>query len=677
MPTGDSRPPEKRNTSPNPSNRESQGSDQGDKPGSPNPEESVDFGSYVSSTVRSSAELFGTPARSAPSRNRNPRSSSPPPEQPAVSRDEAPANRATRDVAEGSRDRPRTYWRDSVTGETRDDFAPDDDDQGGGAGGRTGDMFPWKLPEDDRTRKIILAAIILALVAIVALIWLLNRDDDGGETPPPTGTIESVLDAPPSATEPGEDPSTPPAFLSPGDETPEEPTESVRRGGDNQRDRDDNGTPGASGSDGSLAGIELGPIASQCPDRCLVRVAGGADLDSLMTTAGTRPSFAGDDWAWAVSSPQGIALFEQNVETALVSTSSDTLSLYMARVPDDASSDSLVDSFGSVVDSAGPWRLIEASSVPANVKPLTDWGYQVDKLAPAPSLETSSLQEPTSIASIEIGSLLDDVSRDNIERSIADLVSMGSPDGSGAGTRYYTAAGNMQAAEYLYRQLESFGLDVWYEDFLSWEGYLMVNVIGEVPGTDDSAIYGVMAHFDTISENLAVSPGADDNATGVAGSLEIARILSAYELNHPLRVIFVNVEEVGIVGSQEFATRAATEGVPYEGVFNLDSIGAARQYNYLVLNGNAETQWMTDLFVRLNDAYGLGQSINAMNNDAIVADDNRLRDNGIDSMMIARELYGQSPYHHTSTDTMDTVSLDGVVTCSQLTLLSLASLVQA
>ncbi|MDQ3656269.1 MAG: M28 family peptidase, partial [Chloroflexota bacterium] len=116
---------------------------------------------------------------------------------------------------------------------------------------------------------------------------------------------------------------------------------------------------------------------------------------------------------------------------------------------------------------------------------------------------------------------------------------------------------------------------------------------------------------------------------------------------------------------------------PYEGVFNLDSIGAARQYNYLVLNGNAETQWMADLFVRINDAYGLGQSINAMHNDAIVADDNRLRENGIDSMMIARELYGQSPYHHTAEDRIDTISIDGVVTCSQLTLLSLASLVQA
>lgn len=680
MPTGDSNPSNKRNTRPEPANRDPQATDESVQPAPSNPDESVDFGSYVSSTVRSSAELFGTPARSAPSRKRAPRSDTPssgqPTNDPVPARSEVPAGRRVRDVPDSSGSRPRTYWRDSVAGETVDDAEIDDDARRGG-GGRTGGIFPWKFPEDDRTRKIILAAVAVALLAVVALVWFLSRDGDDSETPPPTGTVESVIDAAPSATEAEDEPRTPPPFIPFDDETPTPTTtEAVRRGGDNTLD-DDSGTPGASGSSGSLTDIALGPVAKQCPDRCLVRVAGGADLDRMMTTAETRPSFVGDDWAWAVTTPQGIAWFEQNGETALVTTSTDTLSLYMAKVPEGESPESLVESFGTVLDSAGPWRLIEASSVPANVKPLTDWGYQVDKIAPAPPLQMSLAEEPTSIASIEIGSLLDDVSRDNIERSVTDLVAIGSTDGSGAGTRYYTSAANMQAAEYLYLQLESYGLDVWYEDFLSWEGYLMVNVIGEIPGTDESAVYGVMAHYDTISENLNIAPGADDNATGVAGSLEIARILSRYELNHPVRVAFVNVEEVGIVGSQAFATRANAEGTPYEGVFNLDSIGAARQYNYLVLNGNAETQWMADLFVRINDAYGLGQSINAMNNDAIVADDNRLREHGIDSMMIARELYGQSPYHHTSEDTIDTISIDGVVTCSQLTLLSLASLVQA
>jgi Zn-dependent M28 family amino/carboxypeptidase len=315
--------------------------------------------------------------------------------------------------------------------------------------------------------------------------------------------------------------------------------------------------------------------------------------------------------------------------------------------------------------------------VPANVKALTDWGIQVDKVVPAPPLDIAIAQEPTALSSIEIGALIDDVAGNNIEQTILDLQAMGSTDGSGIGSRYYTTIGNSQAAEYLFNRLESYGLKVWYEDFLSWEGYLMVNVVGEIPGSDASAIYGVMAHFDTIASDINSSPGADDNATGLSASLEIARILSAYELHHPLRVIFVNVEEVGIVGSEKFAERAKSEGTPYEGIYNLDSVGAARQYSYLVLNGNSETDWMADLYIRLNDAYGLGQQINSQDNPAIVADDNRLRDNGIDSLMVARELYGQSPYHHTGSDKIDTLSIEGVVSCAQLTLLSLAALTQA
>ncbi|MEJ7901895.1 MAG: hypothetical protein WKF63_08595, partial [Thermomicrobiales bacterium] len=490
MPTGDSSPPNNRNTRPNAANGDPQGpldQDVSRPPEPSNPDESVDFGSYVSSTVRSSAELFGTPARTAPSRSQTSRTNTPPtgqqPNAPVPVLPGSQTERAARELPDSSPNRPRTYWRDSVSGGGAATEIDLDDDAGqrgsGGNGGRAGDLFPWKFPDDERTRRIIFAAIALGLLAILALVWLLNRGDDNGGSPPPTGTVESIIDAAPSATETDDDSPTPPGFIPFDEETSEvAPTEAVRRGGDNQRNVETQSTPGATGSSGSLADIALGPVATLCPDRCLVRVAGGADLEQLMTTAGTRPSFVGDNWAWTVATPQGIAWFEQNGETALVTTSADTLSLYMAEVPDGDASGARIEDFGTVLDSAGRWRLIEASSVPANVKPLTDWGYQIDKFPPAPPVDMSEKTEPTSIASIEIGSLLDDVSPENIERSITDLVAMGSTDSSGVGTRYYTSAGNMQAAEYLYRQLESYGLDVWYEDFLSWEGYLMVNVIG-------------------------------------------------------------------------------------------------------------------------------------------------------------------------------------------------------
>lgn len=685
MPSGDSRKPSQQSArppaddrvddsrSPLPGSGEAGASEQGND---------VDFGSYVSSTVRSSAELFGTPARSASSRSRRQGSQSRTPEsEKARESSPEPGTPAQNAPAQGStaRERPARRWRDSAVVEKVDDVETGIlENDGSGDGGGYRDRFPWAFQDDGRPNWTILGGILLALLALILLIWYLVGRGGGDGDPIPTPTEESVIDAPLTGTEEDDD-STPSVFV------PQVPTQSddeptatqeTRRGGDNQRNVDDDeGTPGAS-SDDPLDGIELGPVASSCPDRCLVRIADDGNAGQLMNDANTRASFSADGWAWVVAEPDGIAWFEQNTDTTMVAESADTLALYMTLVPSEETSDDRVKSFGTILDSADQWRLVRVGSVPANVRPLTDWGYQVEKVAPAPPLEVIRPEEPVSLASIEIGSLIDDVSESNLESSITDLVGMGSTDGSGIGTRYYTSASNMMAAEYLFTRLETYGLNVWYEDFLTWEGYLVVNVIGEVPGDDASEIYGVMAHFDTISTDLAVSPGADDNATGISASLEIARVLSEYQLHHPVRIIFVNVEEVGIVGSERFAQNASEQGIPYNGVFNLDSIGAQRQYSYVVLNGDATTTWMTDLFIRLNDAYGLNQTINAMTNEAIVADDNRLRENGIASIMIGRELYGQSPYHHTTGDTPDTLSMLGVQRCTQLTLISLAYLAQ-
>lgn len=641
--------------------------------------DSVDFGSFVSSTVRSSSELFGTPSRS--SRRRTARSQpvstqGQPQEESAQPRVRTERPEAERPVTrsrpstspEQAGTRPSRYWRDQaapIDDVDADEAELEDDGQGGNRS-----RGAWAFGDGQRPSNAIIGGIVLLLLAIILIFWLLNRGgDDGGEDVTPTVTPESVID-PGTDSTPSSSGSTPTSFQPPTEE-PAEPTatEGPRRGGDNQRDNDDEETPGASTGADPLADIELGPVAKQCPERCLVRIAEVDKTDRLLREARTRSSFSVEGWDWVVASPEGIAWLEQNTETTLVSESDSTLALYVARVPSEEANSDRVDSLGTVIDRAGEWRVFEATTVPANVRSLTDWGYEVSKMSPAPPHEVVGPEEPIALANVEIGALMDDVSSGNITSSIDDLV--------GFGTRYYTTQHNAEAAEYLYTRLEAYGLRVWYEDFLSWEGYLMVNVVGEVPGEDDSAIYGVMAHFDTISSDLSSAPGADDNATGISASLEIARVLSQYELVHPVQIIFVNVEEVGIVGSNQFAANVAEKGIPLEGVFNLDSVGAHRQYNYMVVNGSSETGWMVELYRRLNDAYGLGQVINAQTNDQIVADDNRLRDHGIDSIMIARELYGQSPYHHTPQDTVDTLRIEGVVSCAQLTLLSLAELARA
>ncbi len=77
------------------------------------------------------------------------------------------------------------------------------------------------------------------------------------------------------------------------------------------------------------------------------------------------------------------------------------------------------------------------------------------------------------------------------------------------------------------------------------------SVIGRLPGTlgSNGPVVMIGAHFDTVSE----SPGANDDASGVAAVLELARVLSGH--SWPLDIFFClwNEEETGLHGSNEFA----------------------------------------------------------------------------------------------------------------------------
>lgn len=502
-------------------------------------------------------------------------------------------------------------------------------------------------------------AIALGLIAVAVL---LNVTDDGEDTPPPLPGREVGQATVPEGPAAGEAPSVPPQPTS-------DPLPTEESTADRTRDRATAPTEGATEP-------ERDSVAASCPERCLIRVPATDDTAATLRAAGTRASWANASWAWTVATPDGIAALEAESEATLVTQSSETLRLYVVIMPDGEQDDSLVEDFGKVIDTVDQVRLVEVESVPAVVTPLTGSGYAVEKVLPAPPEEAVNTERTGALADIDLGTLADDVSSENLERTVLDLQATSSTDGSGAGTRYYSATGNAMAAEYLVQRMERYGLRVWYEDFLMPDGRLLVNVVGEIAGRDPGAIYGVLSHYDTLSTDLADSPGADDNATGIAGALEIARILSAHELEHPVRLIFVSAEEVGIIGADQFARRAVAEAVPYQGIFNIDAIGSDRQGTLLVLNTEGTGVAMQELMAQINEGYGLGQELLVRQNPAIVADDNKLRDQGLPAVLVSRELYGWSTIHHTPDDLIDYVSIPNTASATTLVLLSLATLVR-
>jgi hypothetical protein len=99
------------------------------------------------------------------------------------------------------------------------------------------------------------------------------------------------------------------------------------------------------------------------------------------------------------------------------------------------------------------------------------------------------------------------------------------------------------------------------------------NVIGRLPGSDASdELVLVGAHYDHIADCL----GADDNATGVAGALEAARVLATADGRaRTLAIACWDEEELGLVGSEAWIASGQAAGETVVAYLNYDMIGYA------------------------------------------------------------------------------------------------------
>ena len=142
--------------------------------------------------------------------------------------------------------------------------------------------------------------------------------------------------------------------------------------------------------------------------------------------------------------------------------------------------------------------------------------------------------------------------------------------------------------DWLVSQYENMNLDsVYLHEFEAIPYYDSVpfatapNVIAYQRGKvkpDEFIVCG--AHYDSFvrtqgdfDTDTLVSPGADDNASGVAGILETARILSNYEFERSIIYANWNAEEFGLLGSAAFARDWRADSLDIVAYFNLDMTG--------------------------------------------------------------------------------------------------------
>jgi hypothetical protein len=168
-----------------------------------------------------------------------------------------------------------------------------------------------------------------------------------------------------------------------------------------------------------------------------------------------------------------------------------------------------------------------------------------------------------------IQSILDAVDSATIYQEIITL--------SNFHTRQAQSSGARQAQNYLSTTFRDYGFTVTAH---TWQSGYSDNVIAEIRGTTSpNEIVVIGAHYDSRSTDrfstTARAPGADDNGSGTATNIELARVISqlGVRFRRTLRILAFSGEEQGLLGSRAYAALISNRGDNVVAMFNGDMLG--------------------------------------------------------------------------------------------------------
>jgi Zn-dependent M28 family amino/carboxypeptidase len=239
------------------------------------------------------------------------------------------------------------------------------------------------------------------------------------------------------------------------------------------------------------------------------------------------------------------------------------------------------------------------------------------------------------------------------------------------------------AASFIEQEFTSLGYQVqsqWYES----DGGRVRNMIVEKKGeSPEQASIVIGAHYDTV----VGTPGADDNGTGIAGLIELSRLLKGHKGNRTIRfVAFPNEEPPYFythrMGSRHYARNLKESGESIFAMLTLEMIGYAgegfkqlypapllrilgrypKDGNYIALVSNlrsARVLSMVRKAMREHGTVGV-ESLTAPGfvPPLFLSDHSSFWKYGFPALMITDTAFLRNPHYHSSTDTADTLNYD-------------------
>jgi Zn-dependent M28 family amino/carboxypeptidase len=194
----------------------------------------------------------------------------------------------------------------------------------------------------------------------------------------------------------------------------------------------------------------------------------------------------------------------------------------------------------------------------------------------------------------EIVKMVREVSAKNIEATIRKLVSFGTRNTLSSQDDPKRGIG--AARDWIYGEFQRISndcggcLQVSKQSFVQPkanrvpEPTTLTNVIAVLKGTTDpDRVYVVSGHYDSMCNQDARdatcdAPGANDDGSGTAASIELARVMSKYKFDATIIFVTVPGEEQGLLGSGYLAKDAAAKKMNIEAMFDNDIIGGVTTY---------------------------------------------------------------------------------------------------
>jgi hypothetical protein len=215
--------------------------------------------------------------------------------------------------------------------------------------------------------------------------------------------------------------------------------------------------------------------------------------------------------------------------------------------------------------------------------------FACDRKSPVPVVDDFKPQQVTLGAdNAEVQRWAEQISADSLRRYVASL--------AGFETRHSisdtisSVKGIGAARRWLWQKLQSFSqasggrLQVYYDDFtptICGVTRLQRNVVARLPGTaaPERQIL-VSGHYDSRTvgscDAQGFAPGANDDGSGTAGVLELARVLSKHQFKATILFVAFTGEEQGLFGSRHYAAAARQRGDNIIAMATNDIIGNIR-----------------------------------------------------------------------------------------------------